>query len=174
MICKKCRAATIPACFCRRVRDLVYKHDAYVSSGGWIETVRRDGPDAVAKYLKEAKEVGFDVIGISAGFLTIRSAACSGWSSRRARRFQSQAATRHPVRLGRRFRGRGTCRGIEEGHRRPGASRQAAAGCGRGHHDRIGAMSPEPPASTLPGFMRLRGSRTRLTERIRASSTGSL
>lgn len=55
----------------RKFSDIAHKHDAYVSSGGWIETVLRYGPDAVAKYLKEAKEVGFDVIEISAGFLTI-------------------------------------------------------------------------------------------------------
>ena len=55
----------------RAFSDLAHKHNAYVSSGGWIETVLRYGPDAVAKYLKEAKEVGFDVIEISAGFLTI-------------------------------------------------------------------------------------------------------
>ena len=54
----------------RKFSDIAHKHDAYVSSGGWIETVLRYGPDAVAKYLKEAKEVGFDVIEISAGFLT--------------------------------------------------------------------------------------------------------
>jgi phosphosulfolactate synthase (CoM biosynthesis protein A) len=33
--------------------------------------VLRYGPDAVAKYLQEAKEVGFDVIEISTGFITV-------------------------------------------------------------------------------------------------------
>lgn len=42
-----------------------------MSSGGRIETVLRYGPEAVEKYLEEAKEVGFDVIEISAGFLAM-------------------------------------------------------------------------------------------------------
>ncbi|MDN5864803.1 MAG: phosphosulfolactate synthase [Gammaproteobacteria bacterium] len=55
----------------RAFSDLAHKHDAYVSSGGWIETVLRYGPEAVEKYLEEAKEVGFDTIEISTGFITI-------------------------------------------------------------------------------------------------------
>ncbi|TAN08709.1 MAG: phosphosulfolactate synthase [Rhodanobacteraceae bacterium] len=63
--------ALLPRDQVRAFSDLAHQHDAYVSSGGWIETVLRYGPDAVAKYLKEAKEVGFDVIEISAGFITM-------------------------------------------------------------------------------------------------------
>ncbi len=55
----------------RAFSDLAHEHDAYISSGGWIETVLRYGPDAVDHYLKEAKEVGFDVIEISTGFISI-------------------------------------------------------------------------------------------------------
>ncbi len=54
----------------RAFRDLAHQHDAYISSGGWLETVLRYGPDAVDHYLTEAKEVGFDVIEISAGFIS--------------------------------------------------------------------------------------------------------
>ncbi|HET7569855.1 MAG TPA: phosphosulfolactate synthase [Gammaproteobacteria bacterium] len=63
--------ALLPRDQVRAFSDLAHKHDAYISSGGWIETVLRFGPEAVDKYLKEAKEVGFDVIEISTGFLTI-------------------------------------------------------------------------------------------------------
>lgn len=63
--------ALLPREQVRAFSDLSHKHNAYVSSGGWIETVLRYGPDAVAKYLKEAREVGFDVIEISAGFITM-------------------------------------------------------------------------------------------------------
>ncbi|MGH8279423.1 MAG: phosphosulfolactate synthase [Gammaproteobacteria bacterium] len=63
--------ALLPTEQVKAMNDLAHKHDVYVSSGGWIETVLRYGPDAVAKYLKEAKEVGFDVIEISAGFITM-------------------------------------------------------------------------------------------------------
>ncbi|HET7675991.1 MAG TPA: phosphosulfolactate synthase [Gammaproteobacteria bacterium] len=63
--------ALLPREQVRAFSDLAHKHDAYVSSGGWIETVLRYGPEAVEKYLREAREVGFDVIEISTGFLTI-------------------------------------------------------------------------------------------------------
>ncbi|EIM00733.1 phosphosulfolactate synthase [Rhodanobacter thiooxydans] len=63
--------ALLPREQVRAFSDLAHKHNAYISSGGWIETVLRYGPDAVAKYLKEAKEVGFDVIEISTGFITV-------------------------------------------------------------------------------------------------------
>jgi len=63
--------ALLPREQVRAFSDLAHEHDAYISSGGWIETVLRYGPDAVEKYLKEAKEVGFDVIEISAGFISV-------------------------------------------------------------------------------------------------------
>lgn len=51
--------------------DIAHENNAYVSSGGWIETVLRSGNDAVDQYLQEAKEVGFDVIEISTGFIML-------------------------------------------------------------------------------------------------------
>jgi len=63
--------ALLPREQVRAFSDLAHEHGAYVSSGGWIETVLRYGPDAVDAYLKEAKEVGFDVIEISTGFITV-------------------------------------------------------------------------------------------------------
>src|SRR6185312_8585771 len=63
--------ALVPREEVRKFSDLAHEHDAYISSGGWIETVLRYGPDAVAHYLKEAKEVGFDVIEVSTGFLSV-------------------------------------------------------------------------------------------------------
>src|SRR5699024_5671453 len=62
---------TLPREQIRAISDLAHKHDTYISSGGWIETVLRYGPEAVEKYLAEAREVGFDVIEISTGFLSI-------------------------------------------------------------------------------------------------------
>lgn len=50
---------------------VAHDHDVYVSSGGWIENVMRFGPEAVAHYLEEAKALGFDVIEISAGFISL-------------------------------------------------------------------------------------------------------
>src|SRR5699024_8118404 len=63
--------ALLPPEQVRAFNDLAHEHDAYVSSGGWLETVLRYGPDAVTHYLKEAKEVGFDVIEISTGFISV-------------------------------------------------------------------------------------------------------
>ncbi len=63
--------ALVPPEQVRAFSDIAHAHDAYVSSGGWIETVLRYGPEAVDHYLKEAKEVGFDVIEISTGFIML-------------------------------------------------------------------------------------------------------
>jgi phosphosulfolactate synthase (CoM biosynthesis protein A) len=50
---------------------IAHDHDVYVSTGGWIENVVRFGRDAVARYIEEAKTLGFDVIEISAGFISL-------------------------------------------------------------------------------------------------------
>ncbi|MGB4779445.1 phosphosulfolactate synthase [Microbacterium sp.] len=63
--------ALVPPEHVRAFSDIAHEHNAYVSSGGWIETVLRYGPDAVDQYLKEAKEAGFDVIEISTGFIML-------------------------------------------------------------------------------------------------------
>jgi len=63
--------ALVPPEQVRTFSEIAHKHDAYVSSGGWIETVLRYGPDAVDKYLKEAKELGFEVIELSTGFIML-------------------------------------------------------------------------------------------------------
>src|SRR5699024_8499032 len=63
--------AMVPPEQVRAFSDIAHENGAYVSSGGWIETVLRYGDDAVDQYLKEAKEVGFDVIEISTGFIML-------------------------------------------------------------------------------------------------------
>ncbi|GAA3760175.1 phosphosulfolactate synthase [Microbacterium kribbense] len=63
--------ALVPPDQVRAFSDIAHEHDAYVSSGGWIETVLRYGDDAVDHYLREAKSVGFDVIEISTGFIML-------------------------------------------------------------------------------------------------------
>ena len=42
-----------------------------VSTGGFIEYVLTQGTDAVERYIQECKELGFDIIAISSGFITI-------------------------------------------------------------------------------------------------------
>lgn len=51
--------------------DLCHRHDVLVSTGGFIEHVLTLGPEAVDRYIQECKELGFDIIEISSGFITI-------------------------------------------------------------------------------------------------------
>jgi phosphosulfolactate synthase (CoM biosynthesis protein A) len=51
--------------------DLAHKHDLLVSTGGFIEYVLMQDPEAIARYITECKELGFDIIEISAGFITL-------------------------------------------------------------------------------------------------------
>ena len=58
----------------RRVRalnDLCHAHGALVSTGGWIEYVLTQGREAVDHYILECRDLGFDIIEISAGFITL-------------------------------------------------------------------------------------------------------
>lgn len=50
---------------------LAHHHDCYVSTGGWIENVLRFGPNMVENYLAEARELGFDIVELSVGFVTL-------------------------------------------------------------------------------------------------------
>jgi len=55
----------------KEIIDTAHRYKVMVSTGGWIEYVLTQGPDAVEKYIKECKNVGFDIIEISSGFITI-------------------------------------------------------------------------------------------------------
>jgi phosphosulfolactate synthase (CoM biosynthesis protein A) len=55
----------------RDIIELSHKHDVLVSTGGFIERVLAQGGDAVRQYVAECKEIGFDIIEISAGFVSI-------------------------------------------------------------------------------------------------------
>src|SRR5207248_5957609 len=41
--------------------DLCHAHDVLVSTGGFIEHVLAQGADAVHRYIRECKELGFDI-----------------------------------------------------------------------------------------------------------------
>lgn len=51
--------------------ELCHRHDVTVSTGGFIERVLTQGADAVDHYIRECKAVGFDIIEISSGFITL-------------------------------------------------------------------------------------------------------
>ena len=55
----------------RELLELCHRHDVLVSTGGFIERVLSFGPDAVERYIGECKELGFDIIEISSGFISI-------------------------------------------------------------------------------------------------------
>ena len=51
--------------------DLCHDHDVLVDTGGFMEYVLTQGRDAVERYIAECKNLGFDIIEISSGFITI-------------------------------------------------------------------------------------------------------
>jgi phosphosulfolactate synthase (CoM biosynthesis protein A) len=55
----------------RELNDFCHEHDVAVSTGGFLETVLARRGDAVARYLEECRELGFDIVEISTGFVTL-------------------------------------------------------------------------------------------------------
>ena len=60
----------------RDIIELCHKHNVLISTGGFIERVLVQGGDAVRQYVAECKKLGFDIIEISAGFISIPT---DGW-----------------------------------------------------------------------------------------------
>ncbi|HJQ13160.1 MAG TPA: phosphosulfolactate synthase [Anaerolineales bacterium] len=55
----------------KELLDICHRHDVLVSTGGFIEHVLTLGPEAVDRYIRECREIGFDIIEISSGFISI-------------------------------------------------------------------------------------------------------
>ncbi|KAJ6172264.1 Sulfonate biosynthesis enzyme [Penicillium chermesinum] len=57
----------------RELLDLAHEHGVYVSTGGWAEhLLTHPDPDhAFDRYLSKCKDLGFDVIELSSGFLSL-------------------------------------------------------------------------------------------------------
>ncbi|HWU40427.1 MAG TPA: phosphosulfolactate synthase, partial [Candidatus Acidoferrum sp.] len=55
----------------KEIIDLCHEHDLLVSTGGFIEYVLTQGPEAVSRYIQGCKRLGFDIIEISSGFITL-------------------------------------------------------------------------------------------------------
>ncbi len=51
--------------------DLCHRHDVKVDTGGFIEHVLTLGASAVDRYIEECKRLEFDIIEISAGFISV-------------------------------------------------------------------------------------------------------
>jgi phosphosulfolactate synthase (CoM biosynthesis protein A) len=63
--------ALMPRRVVKALLDLCHAHDVRVSTGGFIEYVLTQGPEAVDRYIGECRDLGFDIIEISSGFITI-------------------------------------------------------------------------------------------------------
>jgi len=61
----------MPAPVIREIVDLCHKYDVSLSTGGFIERVLAQGGDAVERYVAQCKKLGFDIVEISAGFVSI-------------------------------------------------------------------------------------------------------
>ena len=55
----------------KELNDIAHEHDVLVSTGGFMEYVLTQGKEAVDQYIEECKDVGFDIIELSAGFITL-------------------------------------------------------------------------------------------------------
>lgn len=51
--------------------DIAHDHDTLVSTGGFMEYILTQGKEAVDKYIDTCKDYGFDIIELSAGFISL-------------------------------------------------------------------------------------------------------
>jgi phosphosulfolactate synthase (CoM biosynthesis protein A) len=61
----------MPAGAVKQLVEVCHAHDVRVSTGGFIEHVLAQGADAVRRYIQGCKELGFDIIEVSSGFITV-------------------------------------------------------------------------------------------------------
>jgi hypothetical protein len=65
----------------REFIEIAHEHDVLVSTGGFIEHVLTQGPDAVERYVDEIARVRFDILEVSAGFISIPPTTSAAWLS---------------------------------------------------------------------------------------------
>jgi phosphosulfolactate synthase (CoM biosynthesis protein A) len=61
----------MPRAAVKQIIDICHQHDVLVSTGGFMEYVLRQSPNAVCDYVGECRNLGFDIVEISCGFITI-------------------------------------------------------------------------------------------------------
>lgn len=61
----------MPRTVVKELIDLCHRHDVKVDTGGFIEHVLTLGPKAVDDYIEECKRLGFDIMEISSGFVSV-------------------------------------------------------------------------------------------------------
>jgi phosphosulfolactate synthase (CoM biosynthesis protein A) len=63
--------ALMPAAVVKQLIEVCHAHQVLVSTGGFVEYVLTQGAEAVRRYIAGCKELGFDIIEVSSGFLTM-------------------------------------------------------------------------------------------------------
>ena len=63
--------ALLPQPTLSRMISICHDHDVQVSAGGLIEMVVTQGPDVVNKYFSAVADIGFDVVEVSAGMISL-------------------------------------------------------------------------------------------------------
>jgi phosphosulfolactate synthase (CoM biosynthesis protein A) len=63
--------ALMPRNAVRTLNDVCHEHEVEVSTGGFLEYVLAQRGDAVQRYLEECHDLGFDIVEISSGFVTL-------------------------------------------------------------------------------------------------------
>ncbi|GJJ11721.1 hypothetical protein Clacol_005958 [Clathrus columnatus] len=64
----------MPADVVKEITDVAHKHNVYVSTGGFIERILATSNDRtrdVQRYVRQCKNLGFDVVELSTGFLSL-------------------------------------------------------------------------------------------------------
>src|SRR6266508_2300596 len=87
--------ALMPRRVVRELIDLCHRNQVLVSTGGWIEYVLTQGGNAVDAYIAESRDLGFDIVEVSSGFISIPA---DGGESRRGSGHRSRTP---PPRRGR-------------------------------------------------------------------------
>jgi phosphosulfolactate synthase (CoM biosynthesis protein A) len=55
----------------REFIELAHRYEVLVSTGGFIEYVLAKDPDHVSAYIEQCRDIGFDIVEISCGFITL-------------------------------------------------------------------------------------------------------
>jgi phosphosulfolactate synthase (CoM biosynthesis protein A) len=63
--------ALMPEPAIRAMVEVCHQQQVLVSTGGFIEFVLTRGPEAVPRYLDTCKRLGFDIVEVSSGFVTV-------------------------------------------------------------------------------------------------------
>jgi phosphosulfolactate synthase (CoM biosynthesis protein A) len=63
--------AILPGTTLTRIIELAHKNDVLVSTGGFIEYVLTQGKDTIKRYVENCRRVGFDIVEISSGFISL-------------------------------------------------------------------------------------------------------